>query len=80
MLKSTVPPKTTENIILPKIEQASSKIRYKDFGITFVPEFLSEGSAIKDITRPHKNVIGTNDPKSLLSIDNLMRKIYRRQI
>lgn len=79
-VKSTVPPKTTENLIAAKIEQESSKERYKDFGITFIPEFLSEGSAINDIAKPHKNVIGANDPKSLLSIDNLMRRIYRRQI
>ena len=75
-IKSTVPPKTTEDIILAEIERASNKVRYKDFGITFIPEFLSEGSAIKDITKPHKNVIGTNDAKSLLSIDRLMSRLY----
>lgn len=79
-VKSTVPPKTTEKIILTKIEEASSKVRYQDFGITFIPEFLSEGSAIEDITKPHKNVIGTNDAKSLISVDNLMSKIYGPEI
>ena len=79
-VKSTVPPLTTENIILTKIEQASGKVRYKDFGIAFIPEFLSEGSAIDDITKPHKNVIGTNDSKSLRSLNNLMVKIYGKEI
>ena len=80
MYKSTVPPKTTENFILTKIEEASNKICYKDFGITFIPEFLSEGTAIEDITKPHKNVFGTNDAKSFLAIDNLMSKIYGTEI
>ena len=79
-VKSTVPPKTTEEIILTKIEDASNKIRYKDFGITFIPEFLSEGSAIEDITKPYKNVIGANDTKSFLSIDNFMSYIYGAEI
>jgi UDPglucose 6-dehydrogenase len=75
-VKSTVPPRTTENTILTQIEKISGKRAYKDFGIGFIPEFLSEGSAIKDMTKPHKIVIGTNDTKSLLSIDNILMKIY----
>jgi UDPglucose 6-dehydrogenase len=75
-VKSTVPPRTTENTILTQIEKISGKRAYKDFGIGFIPEFLSEGSAVKDMTKPHKIVIGTNDTKSLLSIDNFLMKIY----
>jgi UDPglucose 6-dehydrogenase len=77
-VKSTVPPRTTENNILTTIEKTSGKIAYKDFGIVFIPEFLSEGSAVKDMTKPHKIVIGTNDTKSLLSIDTFLVKIYGR--
>jgi UDPglucose 6-dehydrogenase len=75
-VKSTVPPRTTENTILTKIEKTSGKTAYKDFGIVFIPEFLREGSAVKDMTKPHKIVIGTNDTKSLLSVDNFLMKIY----
>jgi UDPglucose 6-dehydrogenase len=79
-VKSTVPPKTTENIILSKIEKVSKKIGYEDFGIIFIPEFLREGSAIKDMIKPHKIVIGANDKRSLLSIEELMIKIYGMKI
>lgn len=78
-VKSTVPPRTTENIIITKIEKTSGKIAYKDFGIVFTPEFLREGSAIKDMIKPHKIVIGTNDTKSLLFIDKLLIKTYGRR-
>lgn len=75
-VKSTVPPRTTENNILTQIEKTSGKTAYKDFGIVFIPEFLREGSAVKDMTKPHKIVIGTNDTRSLLAIDNFLMKIY----
>jgi UDPglucose 6-dehydrogenase len=75
-VKSTVPPGTTENIILTQIIKISAKTAYTDFGIGFIPEFLSEGSAVQDMTEPHKIVIGTNDSKSGSSIDNFFTKIY----
>lgn len=75
-VKSTVPPGTTENIILTQIIKISAKTAYTDFGIGFIPEFLSEGSAVQDMTEPHKIVIGTNDSKSGSSIDNFFMKIY----
>ena len=75
-VKSTVPPGTTENIIAAQIIKTSEKTPYDEFGIAFTPEFLSEGSAVQDMTEPHKIVIGTNDPKSGSSIDNFFTKIY----
>ena len=75
-VKSTVPPGTTENIIHTQIMKTSKKTAYNDFGIAFIPEFLSEGSAVQDMTEPHKIVIGTNDSKSGSSIDNFFTKIY----
>jgi UDPglucose 6-dehydrogenase len=75
-VKSSVPPQTTENIILTKIEETSGKECYKDFGIIAMPESLSEGSAISDMINPDKIVIGTNDAKSSLSIDDFLIKIY----
>lgn len=75
-VKSTVPPGTTENIIAAQIIKTSEKTAYNDFGIAFIPEFLSEGSAVQDMTEPHKIVIGTNDTKSGSSIDNFFTKIY----
>jgi GDP-mannose 6-dehydrogenase len=38
---STVPPGTTENRVIPKLERQSGK----DFGVAFAPECLREGSA-----------------------------------
>jgi UDPglucose 6-dehydrogenase len=42
IFKSTIIPGTTENIIIPLIEEYSAKKNGKDFGVIFNPEFLTE--------------------------------------
>lgn len=44
ILKSTVPPKTTEDIVKPILEQSQTK----EFLLAFCPERLAEGKAIKE--------------------------------
>jgi UDPglucose 6-dehydrogenase len=62
--KSTIPPGTTEDIILPIIEEVSLKKAGIDFGLCMNPEFLQQGSAVKDAFNPDRVVIGEYDKKS----------------
>ena len=48
VVRSTVLPGTTEDVLLPAIEQASGKRVHDDFGIAHMPEFMREGAAIAD--------------------------------
>ncbi|MBU2563319.1 MAG: UDP-glucose/GDP-mannose dehydrogenase family protein [Actinobacteria bacterium] len=64
VIRSTVPPGTTRNKIIPIIEKASGKSVGKDFGICFNPEFLREASAVEDFNYPPKTIIGEFDRKS----------------
>jgi nucleotide sugar dehydrogenase len=49
-LKSTVPPDTTEKLVLPILEELSGLTAGVHFGLAFCPERLAEGRAIADLT------------------------------
>ncbi|HEX6358887.1 nucleotide sugar dehydrogenase [Actinophytocola sp.] len=48
VLKSTVPPGTTRNLVLPLLE-ASGLVGGVDFGLAFTPERLAEGTALGEL-------------------------------
>lgn len=60
-VKSTVIPGTTENIVIPLLEEFSGKKVGKDFGVCMVPEFLREGRAVFDFMNPDRIIIGEHD-------------------
>lgn len=64
VLRSTMLPGSTENDVIPILEEASEKKTGKDFGLVFNPEFLREGSAIDDFYHPSRIVIGEFNQKS----------------
>ena len=74
--KSTVPI-GTGHVVKTEIENIL-KQRNKTFGFDVVsnPEFLREGTAVKDFLKPDRIVIGVDSETSL----NLMKKIYDVQI
>ncbi len=75
IFKSTVPPSTTEEILLPIIEVYSGKERSLDFGVCFNPEFLRESTAIQDFYHPPLTLIGTIDTRSAAVASKLFSDI-----
>ena len=63
-IRSTVLPGTTESLVIPVLEQTSGKKAGRDFGVCMNPEFLREGSSIRDYHCPPFTVIGELDQRS----------------
>lgn len=80
IVKSTIAPGTTENVIIPILEKNSGKKLGKNLHFATNPEFLREGSAIYDQLNPHVIIIGSLDDKSRGIITKLYEKIYDQNI
>lgn len=58
VVKSTVVPGTTDEVLLPELERASGKRAGVEFGVGMNPEFLTEGVAVEDFMQPDRIVLG----------------------
>lgn len=76
VVKSTVLPGTTEEILKPIIEERSGKKAFVDFGLAANPEFLREGNAIEDFFKPDRIVIGVRDEKTKSVLYELYEPFY----
>lgn len=63
-VRSTVLPGTVEERLVPILEEHSGKVAGEDFGVCMVPEFLREGSAVRDFDNPSVIVVGQLDGRS----------------
>ena len=61
VLRSTVQPGTTEDRIQPLLERAAGRKVGDRLSLVFNPEFLREGSSVKDFHQPPQTVIGSVD-------------------
>ena len=60
VFRSTLVPGTVEDVLRPIIEEESGKKDGVDFFLCFQPEFLREGSSIRDYDKPPFTVVGAN--------------------
>ena len=74
VIRSTVLPGTMRQIVIPILEEYSGKKAGVGFGICNNPEFLREGSAVRDFNNPPKTVIGEIDRAS----GDILTALYKK--
>jgi len=79
-IRSTILPGTMRQTVLPILEDASGKTAGTDFGLCHNPEFLREGTAVKDFYAPPKTVVGALDPVTSAKVCDLYNATNAPQI
>ena len=71
VVKSTVVPGSTEDVIAPAIEETSDKSVGDGFHVAMNPEFLRMGTAVEDFLNPQKIVFGAHDDDAFGTLGDL---------
>jgi nucleotide sugar dehydrogenase len=79
-LNPTVPPGTSEDVILPILEKESGLKVEKDFYMLYNPERIFEGRVILDIEESYPAVIAGAGPKSLEIGEKLYSLVFKKGV
>ena len=71
VIRSTILPGTMRELVIPTLEASSGLRAGEDFGVCNNPEFLREGTAVRDYDEPPKTVIGASDSRSAELLSSL---------
>ena len=75
VLRCSVPPGTTLDVVGEEIAKASGKALGVEFGLCFNPEFLREGVAVADFYAPPKTVVGASDARSQAIVSRIYKEV-----
>jgi GDP-mannose 6-dehydrogenase len=75
VVRSTVLPGTTHDVVIPTLERASGKQFGEGFGVTVNPEFLREGTALDDFRHPPMTLVGHNYRSDAVSTASLYANV-----
>ena len=72
VVRSTVPPGTTEQLVQPVLEEHSGLVAGEGFELASNPEFLRAVSAAEDFAHPWMTVIAGRDPRTVERLRELL--------
>ncbi len=72
VLRSTVLPGTTERVLVPALRHGGQAAPRADLRVAMNPEFMREGSSLRDFARPPLTLVGCSDAKTAV----LLRSLY----
>ena len=78
IVKSTVIPGSTEEVVAPAIEDAGNLTVGEDFRIAMNPEFLRMGTAVADFMDPDKIVFGATDDRAYETLDQIYEPLVEQ--
>jgi GDP-mannose 6-dehydrogenase len=77
VVRSTVPPGTVEGVVTAALEEETGRAAGDGFGAAMCPEFLREGSGLRDFFNPPFTVVGTTDASVATSVGQLFSFLDR---
>jgi len=75
VIRSTMLPGSIESVAQPALEKTSRKTAGKEFGVCVNPEFLREGTSVKDFYAPPFTLIGADDEETAKIVSSLYSNI-----
>ncbi len=75
VFRSTLLPGSVEGHLAPALERASGRRWSQDFGVTYNPEFLREGTAVADFFDAPYAIIGSRDPANGRAVEEIYRPL-----
>lgn len=73
VLRSTVPPGITESRLLPILLESSGRRIGEGLSLVFNPEFLREGSSVKDFHQPPQTIVGSFDEAGYVAMEQMYK-------
>jgi nucleotide sugar dehydrogenase len=80
IISSSIPPGTTENLILPILEKISKLKGERDFYLIYNPERIFEGRALQDIESNYPAIVAGLGKKSLAFAEELLKLISKKGV
>jgi GDP-mannose 6-dehydrogenase len=74
-IRSTMLPGAMGDVVIPALEKASGKTAGVDFGVCVNPEFLREGTSLRDFREPPFTLIGGDDERAVAAIADLYEQL-----
>src|SRR3989441_3756091 len=71
VLRSTVLPGTTERVLVPALQSGAGRDLGPTLRVAVNPEFMREGSALRDFARPPLTVVGCDDSGTAATVRSL---------